>query len=80
MATAGKLIVMVAVAVPPGHAFAGRVLVTVYVPGRLFTKSTSPVVAETNIKPNVEVNVPGIPPLVNAGIALAPLWQYGLLG
>ena len=70
--------VISAVVLPPGQAFAGNVLVTVYVPGVLFVKSTCPVVVEINTKPAVELNVPATLPEAIVATGLVPFWQYGL--
>lgn len=54
---------------------AGIVLVTVYVPGVLAERSTSPVPELTNTNPAVEVKVPAVPPPLNAGNGSVPDWQ-----
>jgi hypothetical protein len=50
--------------------------VTVYEPGVLDARFTSPV-AELITSPAVELNVPATPPPLYVGKGLTPLWQYG---
>lgn len=49
-------------------------MVTVYVPGVLADKLTIPVLALI-INPAVDVNVPAMLPLLNAGEGLFDVWQ-----
>ncbi len=53
---------------------AAIVLVTVYVPGVLAERFTTPV-APLMLKPAVDVNVPAVPPPLNVGEGFTPLWQ-----
>ena len=67
---------IVEVAVAAGHPpAAGFVFVTVYVPGVLPARLTTPVVALTNTNPAVEVNVPAVPPPLNVGEGLVAFEQ-----
>lgn len=64
--------VMPEVAVDAGHPFAGGiVLVTIYVPGLLVERSTSPVIAFI-VNPGVDENTPAILPVTRAGIGFTP--------
>ena len=69
------MIVMVAVLELVEQPATVTVLVTVYVPGVLLLKVTSPVV-ELIVNPaGVDVNVPAVEPLPNVMLAVPPLEQ-----
>ncbi len=72
-------IVTVVVAVAKAHEpLGGIVFVTVYVPGKLFAKSISPVFTCTKDKPaGVEEKIPAEDPGTKSGEGLAPFWQKG---
>ena len=72
------MIVIVAVALVEGHPpDAAIVFITVYVPGVLADKFTTPVAALI-INPVDEENIPVVLPVFNTGVGLFSDWQYGL--
>jgi hypothetical protein len=56
---------------------AATVFVTVYVPGVLDARFTSPVVALMN-NPGPALNVPVLAPAFIVGDGFIPVWQYGV--
>ena len=66
--------VAVAAAHPPDAAI---VFVTVYVPGVLVERFTSPVDTLTKFNPAVDENVPAVPPPLNVGKGFVAPEQYG---
>jgi hypothetical protein len=68
--------VIVALAVAEGQPpEAGMVFTTMYDPGVLADKLTSPL-GDMNTSPAEELNVPALEPTENVGLAI-PVWQYG---
>ena len=68
------MIVILAVAVAAAQEPDAAIeFVTVYVPAVLAARSISPVFALTKTNPEVELNVPAVPPEVNVGEGLVPL-------
>jgi hypothetical protein len=78
--TGKGLIVIVDVAVAPGHVPDGAIVfVTVYVPAVLAVKLTCPVLVLINDKPAGDaVNVPDCPAPVYVGDGLVPFLQNGV--
>ena len=67
--------VLDAAAHPPAGAI---VFVTVYVPGVLAARFTSPVEVFANTSPaGDELKVPALEPTGKVGVGLVPVWQYG---
>jgi hypothetical protein len=70
--------VIEAVALTAGQPpLAGKLFVTVYVPGVLAARLICPVEVLTNTSPEPALNVPADPPLTKVGDGLVAFWQYG---
>ena len=69
------LLVAVIILQPPA---ATIVLVTVYVPAVLADKFTCPVEVSTKTKPDVDENIPALPPPMNVGKGFDSVEQYGV--